>query len=154
MNYQLKTSSDGRLLLERSSETAIAVSVKRCFPWSEPLAWLSLRDDEGRELELVESAEALEPSSRAALMTALAEASFVFAVEKILTVVEEFELRTWRVLLQEGERIFQTRLNAWPRELAGGGLLIQDIGHDLYLIKDPEALDADSQRLLWAYVDD
>ena len=41
----------------------------------------------------------------------------------------------------------------WPRELAGGGILIRDVSGDLYRIGEPAKLDARSRKLLWAYVD-
>ena len=151
---RLRLGSDGRLRLMKDDETETVVGVKRCFPWSYPLEWLSIRNDEGEELALVESASQLDLASRDALVIALEEAGFVFEVTKILAIEEEFELRQWRVELKEGGRIFQTRLSTWPRELPSGGLLIQDVAADLYLIPDPEALDEASQKLLWAFTDD
>ena len=154
VGFTLAQAADGRLVLKRSDNSTVAVSVRRCFPWSRPTSWLSLRDAEGRGVELVEDAFQLDANSRGALIHALAEASFVFRIEAIVSVEEEFELRIWRVRLREGERIFQTRLMSWPRDLGGGGLLIQDVGNDLYVIDDMEALDAGSKKILWAYLDD
>jgi hypothetical protein len=34
-----------------------------------------------------------------------------------------------------------------------GGLLIRDVGGDLYRLPAPETLDARSRELLWAFVD-
>ena len=152
--FTLKLGLDGRLLLGRGGGEQIAVSVKRCFPWSQPLSWFSLRDDDAKEVELVESFAELDSDSREELVKALAEASFVFTIERILSIDEEFELRSWRVLTRQGERLFQTRMNAWPRELAGRSLLVQDVANDLYVVPDLDALDAHSQKKLWAFMDD
>ena len=36
------------------------------------------------------------------------------------------------------DRTFQTRLDHWPCELPGGGLLIRDVAGDLYYIADAD----------------
>jgi hypothetical protein len=41
----------------------------------------------------------------------------------------------------------------WPRDLPGGGLLVRDVVGDLYLLRDPEALDARSRKLVRAFLD-
>jgi hypothetical protein len=143
---------DGRLRLEtRSGEQAVVV--RRCFPWSEPLRYISLRNDEDEELALVEDPEGLEPASREALETAMAEAGFVLEVVRVVRVDEEIEIRHWTVETIQGPRTFQTRLDDWPRSLPGGGTLIRDVGGDLYQIGSPEKLDRHSRKLLWAFVD-
>jgi hypothetical protein len=132
---------------------ARAVTVRRCFPWSEPARFVSLRDDEEEEFALVEDLADLDSASRAALEAALAEAGFVFRVTAIRDVDEEVEIRVWRADTAQGPRRFQTRLDDWPRELPGGGILIRDVAGDLYHVPDPRALDRRSRQLLWAFVD-
>jgi hypothetical protein len=153
LKFQLHGKADGGLWLRRSNEKQIAVTVHRCFPWSHPFEWISLRDEEGNEAELIDRLERLEVSSAQALLSAIGESAFVFTIEAIESVQEEFELRLWTVRLKEGLRRFQTRLDSWPRELTGGGLLIQDVSGDLYRIPDPAALDKESTKILWSYVD-
>ena len=130
-----------------------AVSVRRCFPWSEPTRHLSLRDSDEEEFALVKDPAELDPRSRAALETALAVAGFVFEVTHVLEIEEEVEIRHWRVETRQGPRTFQTRLDDWPRTLPHGGLLIRDLAGDLYHLGRPDALDRKSRELLWAFVD-
>ena len=66
---------------------------------------------------------------------------------------EEIEIRTFAVETKQGKRTFQTERDEWPRELAGGGLLIRDVAGDLYAVRDPAALDPQSRKLLWAFID-
>jgi hypothetical protein len=127
--------------------------VRRCFPWSEPSRYVSLRDDEEEEFALVADLDHLDAASRQALEAALAEAGFVFVVTAIRDVDEEVEIRIWQVDTVQGARRFQTRLDDWPRELPGGGILIRDVAGDLYHVPEPQALDRRSRQLLWAFVD-
>ena len=144
--------NDGQLWAEREGE-ARPVRVRRCFPWSEPTRYVSLLDDEKREFALVPDLRALEPASRRALEDAVAEAGFVLQLERIESIDEEVEIRTWKVRTKQGPRSFQTRLDDWPREVPGGGYVIRDVAGDLYHVADPKALDAHSRELLWAYVE-
>jgi len=142
---------DGRLWL-RTDDVEKAVRVHRCFPWSEPGRFLSLRDTENRELAMVANLNDLTPSSREALEGALLEAGFVLRVRRILDVDEEVEIRTWKVETEQGPRTFQTRLDDWPWEVPGGGIVIRDVAGDLYHVADPGALDEKSREWLWAFV--
>ena len=130
-----------------------AVSVRRCFPWTEPTRHLSLRDTDEEEFAFVRDPADLDARSRAALEMALAVAGFVFEVTRVLEIEEEVEIRRWRVETRQGPRTFQTRLDDWPRTLPHGGLLIRDLAGDLYHLARPAALDKQSRMLLWAFVD-
>jgi hypothetical protein len=143
---------DGQLwALEADEEHA--VSVRRCFPWSQPARFVSLRDKDDKEVALIRQPEHLDDASREVLEQALIEAGFVLQIVKIYEVEEEVEIRTWKVETMQGPRTFQTRLDDWPRELPGGGLLIGDVAGDLYQVADREALDEKSKKLLWAFAD-
>ena len=130
-----------------------AVRVCRLFPWSQPAEYVSLRDKEDEELALVRDLAALDRGSREALEDSLAEAGFVMEIESIVSVEEEIEIRTFEVETVQGPRTFQTERDEWPRELAGGGLLIRDVAGDLYAVRHPDLLDEASRKLLWVFLD-
>ena len=129
------------------------VHVVRCFPWSEPYAFVSLRDYEELEIALIEHIEDLALSSQKILEQALAEAGFVLEITTIHTLEEEFELRNWVVETKQGMRTFQTKRDEWPRKTAQGELIIRDIHGDTFFISDVKALDSESQKRLTYYVD-
>lgn len=127
------------------------VHVRRCFPWSEPGRYISLRDDDDREFAYVGSIDELTTESRTVLEQALAEAGFLLEITAVHEVREEVEIRSWSVATRQGHRRFQTRLDDWPLQIPGGGLLIRDVGGDLYHVPAPDRLDDESQGWLWAY---
>lgn len=149
---RLEHGRDGRLWATWRGRTA-PVRVVRCFPWSSPGEFVSLRDEHKREFCLVEDMTRLDSVSRAALEQALLEADFVLEIESIVAIREEIEIRSWTVETRQGRRRFQTRRDDWPRDVPGGGLLIRDIAGDLFLIRDPGRLEPDSRELLSAFVD-
>lgn len=149
---RLTTGLDGRLEIVTESGRQ-PVTVRRCFPWSEPSRYIALLNEDEEEAGLVEAPALLDAVSREALERALADAGFVLTVTRLFSVDEEVEIRHWRVETAHGPRSFQTRLDDWPRTLPNGNVLIRDVAGDLYLIPREAKLDAVSARLLWAFVD-
>ena len=143
---------DGRLVALVDDEP-VPVRLRQCFPWSEPRLHLSLRNDEDREVAIVDDPAELDDESRQALEQALAEAGFVLEVTRVLDIDEEVEIRQWTVETRQGRRSFQTHLDDWPRHLPNGGLLIRDVAGDLYRLAAPASMDRKSRELLWAFVD-
>jgi hypothetical protein len=150
--FVLERRVDGKLWLLRGGH-AVAVDLVRCFPWTEPRRFFSFRDAKGDEHAFVRDLDDLEPESRAVVTETLRRASFVLDVVEILSVEEDFELRSWRIRAAQGVRSFQTALDAWPRKLPDGALLLEDVYGDLYRVPLPGQLDAKSRELLWAFVD-
>ncbi len=143
---------DGQLWTRHAGANT-SVRPVRCFPWSEPGRYVSLRDVDDEEVALVRDVAALKPEARRALAQALLEAGFVMEIEAILSVEEEIEIRTFEVQTRQGKRTFQTLRDEWPRELSGGSLLVRDVAGDLYLLHDPASMDAKSRKLLFAFLD-
>ena len=148
----IRSHGDGRLVVV-AGERTVPVKLRQCFPWSEPMRHISLRDSDDKEVALVEDPALLDAESRQALEVALAEAGFVLEVTRVMDIDEEIEIRQWTVETLQGNRSFQTHLDDWPRVLPGGGLLIRDVAGDLYRLADPKGLDKKSRALLWAFVD-
>jgi hypothetical protein len=144
--------TDGRLWVANGGQ-AVPVKLVRCFPWSAPERYLSLRDDDDREVLFVDDPAELDPASREVLAEALHTAGFVHEVTAVEALVDDVEIRHWKVRTRQGARQFQTALEAWPREVPGGGLLVEDVAGDLYRIPPPAELDPRSRRLVWAFLD-
>src|SRR2546426_11625183 len=91
----LERRADGRLWAARG-DVERAVWVRRCFPWSEPARFVSLRDDEEREVALVRDPAELDAASRRVLEEAMVAAGFVFEIIRVTAIEEEVEIRHWR----------------------------------------------------------
>ena len=148
----LRIAADGRLVVMVDG-APVPVRLRQCFPWSEPGLHLSLRNDEDREIAIVDDPAELDAESRSAIEQALAEAGFVLEVTRVLDIDEEVEIRQWTVETRQGRRLFQTHLDDWPRSLPNGGILIRDVAGDLYRLAAPSQMDRRSRELLWAFID-
>lgn len=150
---QLSLAADGRLLFAAADGTTHSVRVVRCFPWSEPSRYVSLRNDDDAELCFIQRVDTLDPESRRALESALVAAGFVLCITAISSVEEDFEIRKWQVQTAQGARSFQTPLDVWPHATPSGELVIADVAGDLYVFPNLDGLDANSKKLLWAFID-
>jgi len=148
----LRIATDGRLVVMVDG-APVPVRLRQCFPWSEPGLHLSLRNEEDREVAIVDDPAELDAESRGAIEQALAEAGFVLEVTRVLSIDEEVEIRQWTVETRQGRRSFQTHLDEWPRGLPNGGIVIRDVAGDLYRLAAPAEMDKQSRELLWAFVD-
>lgn len=153
----LRRREDGRLAIlqpDASGNTSeIPVHLACCFPWSHPLQYVSLRDDKGHELLLLESLQEVDAQQRQLIEEELAARNFLPRVLAIKAVTDETELFHWHVVTTAGERSFMTRRHERPRRLATGEVLIKDVCNDIYVIARADDLDAKSLRLLWVYLD-
>jgi hypothetical protein len=144
--------AEGKLLLVKGEDKTTALA-KPCFPWSQPFEKISVRDLKSKELTFVSCVNHLEAESKQALLSALREACFYFAVTKITAIDEDFELRTWKVETQQGTRRFQTKLNSWPSQVGENRYIVRDVNKDLYVLENTLELDGKSQKLFWPLSD-
>src|SRR2546428_8353546 len=119
----LERRADGRLWAARG-DVERAVWVRRCFPWSEPARFVSLRDDEDREFALVRDPAELDPASRRVLEEAMVAAGFVFEITRVMAIEEEVEIRHWRVGSRPGGAGEHTPAIHSPSDIACRPLLV------------------------------
>lgn len=143
---EIRRDSDGALQLIRKGKP-IAVMLRPCFPWSASTRFISLRENENKEVYL-NRLEDLDDASRRAVEASLAESTFTLEITAIKKIKKEFELLLWTVETKQGALRFQTKLDDWPRNLADGGIIISDLAGDIYYITNPDTLDRKSARLI------
>jgi hypothetical protein len=148
--------SDGRLVLRHDSDgmpSETPVHAVCCFPWAQPSRWVSIRDDKGKELALLETLDQVAESIRGLIVAELSQRFFMPEIVAIQAITDETELFHWRVTTNAGPRVFLTQRGEPPRTLSNDMVLVKDVANDLYLIRDVETLDARSRKIIWAHLD-
>ena len=151
--HRLSLADDGRLTVQTGDGPPHSVRVVRCFPWSEPSRYVSLRDADDTERCFIERLDMLDEASRTALESALVAAGFVLCITQVTSIEEDFEIRSWQVQTEQGTRSFQTLLDAWPHTTPNGDLVIEDVAGDLYVFPPLASLDPKSKQLLYPFID-
>ena len=149
---EIRRDGDGTLQIIREGKP-VTVILRPCFPWSASTRFISLCENENKEIYLINRLDDLDDASRQAVEASLAESTFTLEVTAIKKIKKEFDLRLWTVETKQGPRRFQTKLDDWRRNLPDGGMVIRDLAGDLYHIADPDNLDRKSARLLWSFRD-
>lgn len=146
-NLTLQKKDDGQLWVNINGQEKV-VRINCCFPWSNPYEYISLIDKDDEEVALIYQLADIDEKSRDAVKWALSESSFVIEVTKVISMKDEFEIRSWSVETKAGVRRFQTQLDEWPQMIPEGGVLIRDVCGDIFYFRNPESLDTKSQELL------
>ena len=83
-----------QMLVEGENELK-TVSVIQLFPLSESERWVSVLDNEGRELGIIEELGKLDSESRSMILNELRRRYVLPRIQKILSCKEKFELVQW-----------------------------------------------------------
>jgi hypothetical protein len=155
--WQLHRNDEGRLVMlrphEEPAQQETPIQIAACFPWSHPQQFISLRDDKGHELCLIEALDELEAERRRLVEEELALRNFLPRVLEIKSIADQMEFFHWEVITTAGARSFLTRRHERPRQLRNGQMLIKDICNDIYVVSRSEDMDPKSLKLLWVYLD-
>lgn len=148
-DFRLSRDSFGRLVFVAADGTVHAgVLPVRAFPIAAPDAAIALVSRDGHELLWIESLAEVADAARALIEEELASREFMPQIRRIHGVSSFATPSTWRVDTDRGETALVLRGEEDIRRLASGALLIADSHGIQYLIRDLQALDKGSRRIL------
>lgn len=133
--------------------TLLKVTVLRAFPLSDPGRYYSVRDASNKELGLIADPGALDAESRKLVEQDLERRYLVPAVRRIASTKERFGTVDWVMETDRGIVKLTTRnLRENVQRPAPGRVIITDVDGNRFDIRDIEALDPESQRLLFQHM--
>lgn len=143
----------GRLrLVDREGRAFEQVRIIPLFPITDPDHWISICDAEGHELACIADPDRLSPETRAVLLDELGRREFLPVIERIVRVSGNSEPCEWEVETDRGRTRFVLENEESVRPLERGKIAIKDSHGIRYLIKDVQALDPKSRRIIEWYV--
>ena len=134
------TGSDG--------ETHDAVVAVRAFPISSPDQGIALVDPHGHELAWIDQLSDLPNDLQTLVAAELASREFMPIINRIVSVSSYATPSTWRVKTNHGDTDLVLKGEEDIRRLAPPALLIADSNGIHYLIRDRQALDPISRKIL------
>ena len=148
-DFQLQRDAFGRLTLTDSTgETHEGVTPVRAFPISSPDDGIALVDPYGHELAWIDRLEDLPEDLRTLLKAELAGREFMPVISRIVEVSSFATPSTWTVVTNRGETKLILKGEEDIRRLTPPALLIADSNGIQFLIRDRQALDAHSRKIL------
>jgi hypothetical protein len=147
-DYALSRNAFGRLELTTADGTVHNVVPVRAFPISMPDQGFALVDAHGHELAWIERLADLPDEMRELVGSELATREFMPVIAAIESVSSFATPSSWKVKTDLGETTLILKGEEDIRRLAPPALLITDSHGIHYLIRDRQALDAHSRKIL------
>lgn len=147
MNFTLVEDDRGGLTLRQpGADDAKSVSLRRAFPWSSPLQYISVRSSDGKELVLIDDISSLEQDQRLLVEAWLVRHSFVPKITRIREVRMDFGYQEWNVETDCGPRQFRVQEREDIRFLHDGRFSVKDADGTVYELASLEKLDSASRK--------
>ena len=127
---------------------------RRLFPLSNATMFITLLDENEREIAFIRDYEELDPASAKALDECFAEYYMIPQIKALLKSEEKFGALKWTVETDRGEITFRIRNRHSDIKLVRGTgrVLVRDSNDNRYEIPDYTVLDAHSKHLLFSYL--
>ncbi len=148
-SFTLTRNAAGRLVLTTANgEIHQDIVPVRAFPISAPADGLSLLGEDGHELAWIDNLSSLPEEARTLVEAELAPREFMPEIRRINRVSSFATPSIWQVKTHRGDTELLLKAEDHIRRLTHATLLITD-GHGVsFLIRDIDALDGHSRRLL------
>ena len=131
------------------------VAVPRCFPFSDPSRYISIRepDNDGREIGLILDLKDLSEETQSILEEQMALRYFAPKIQKIHAIKEEYGYSYWDADTDRGSIRFTVRMGGGSVYAIGEGrYLVNDIDGNRFEIPDVKQLTAKELRELDLFI--
>ena len=132
-------------------EPIVDAKIVRCFPWSMPEEYVSIRDSDGKEIAMLKTPDSLDPESQKIVEEELIDKVFNPRIEKVLDFKHEFGVTSITAQTDRGKVIFQIRNRDDVRVLSATRAIFRDVDGNTYELTDRSALDPTSEKYLQRY---
>lgn len=146
--FTLSRDAFGKLVLSDANGMHEGVVPVRAFPIAAPDHGISLVDADGHELAWIDHLSELASEARALIEEELKNREFLPEIRRIRGVSTFAAPSTWEVETDRGEASFVLKGEEDIRRVAESTLLIADSHGVQYLIRDTQALDKGSRKIL------
>ena len=150
LRFHLERNAFGQLILTNPlGERFVGVVPVRAFPIQSPDVGISLVNLDGNEVGWIEALSDTTEPEQALIREALATREFMPVIASIDAVTSFSTPCTWTVQTDRGTTAFVLRGDEDIRRIGtGGSLLIADVHGIHYLVRDQNALNAVSKKIL------
>lgn len=140
-------------LCKKDGSVITGLEPRRLFPLTNTEMYITLLDENEREVALVRDLKELDAASAAALRACFAEHYHIPRITAVLSTEEKFGKLQFEVDTDYGRTSFTIRNRHTDiKSTKSGRVLMRDTDDNRYEVEDWHTLDAHSRRLLFAYL--
>ena len=157
-NDNARFSESGGILslsLEKNGEKTEydRVFLHRAFPYDEPFSYISVLDRDNKEIGIIEKISDFDEATQDILRAELEKKYFIPQIVKIHSIKERFGFSYWKISSDAGELeiTFRDTYRSIVR-LSQTHIFLTDSNANRYEIKDVDALDKKSRRIISIYL--
>ena len=147
-DLKLSRGEKGALRMSYRGEERALNRIVRNFPRTNPSHYISLLDEEGHEIGIIEDPKTLDPASQEVMEVALRNAYFIPTIQVIRAIRIDGEASNWEVDTDDGPRSFRVKSRDDIATHDIPAILIMDTQNKKYHIEDYDELDPDSKTLI------
>lgn len=141
------------IVLRTGSRTRRIGNVVTAFPLSSPNRMVQLRDEEGREIGILDDIRDLDKDSRRILQERLDRSYFMPRILDVEGMELDLGVETWKVVTDKGPRTFMVRNpRANVRKMGRQRLIIKDVDGNRYDLRNWTRLSPRAQRLIQGHL--
>ncbi|MFP4385534.1 MAG: DUF1854 domain-containing protein [Spirochaetia bacterium] len=150
---ELKRDTYGNVHLKTDDKDLEIGSVHGAFPLSNPGRMILLRDQKGKEIDILDDIHQMEKHSRRIIKEELEKSYFMPTIRNILSDSEKLGVVTFNVMTNRGEKTFEVRnVRQNIRKVGNGRMIVKDVDGNRYQIKNAFGLPPKAQEILTQYV--
>jgi hypothetical protein len=148
-SFQIARDAFGRLIVtDAGGQVTVGVVPVRAFPLAAPDDGIALVGGDGHEVVWIDRLTDLPEQVRALIEGELASRDFMPEIRKIVSVSGFATPSTWQVVTDRGDAVLVLKGEEDIRRLAGSALVVGDSNGIHFLVRDTQALDKASRRIL------
>jgi len=144
---------DGRVQLITVEGKKRVGQVTGIFPISNPGHMISLRDQEGLEIGILDDMHGLDVESKKLIKEELEKSYFMPRIVDIYSIDEKLHVLIWEVETDKGRRAFEVRhVRQNVRRTGPRRFIVKDVDGNRYEIRDWTALPVRARRIIERYL--
>ena len=146
-------SGDGEIVMRTGGRFVTVGNVMAASPITDPRRMVSVRDEQGEEVGILDDVTQLDPTSQRIILDELERVYFMPRIVDIIDICEDLGVVSWEVETDKGERSFQVRnIRQNVRKLDRRRIIIKDVDGNRYEVRDWAELPGTAERLLQPYL--
>ena len=150
---RLRRDAEGDVVLTTPGGKQRVGRMTAAYPLTRPRRLISVRDESGEEIGILDRVRDLDPDSRQIVREELERSYFMPQITDVYGIREELNLVQWDVLTSKGPRSFPVRgVRRNVRKIGQRQFVIKDVDGNRYEIPDWMSLPTAAQKLLEPYI--